>query len=133
MTRVGCSCWLFVCLCSQLRSSYGLISFEADVLTLLVVCPGKWVSCDREECVVDFTPTQWDHLLRIGATNKMWTQYLQALLSWLSHSGSEGARCSSVVECLLMMWWVVESIPCDGPIELFLIPGCAILSFGWCI
>ena len=29
-----------------------------------------------------------------------------------------GARCSSMVECLLMVRWVVGSILCNGPIEL---------------
>ena len=31
-----------------------------------------------------------------------------------------GARCSSLVECLFMVWWVVGSIPHGGPIDLFL-------------
>ena len=35
------------------------------------------------------------------------------------------ARCSSVVEHLLMKWWVVEWIPHVGPIELFLISSSA--------
>ena len=34
-------------------------------------------------------------------------------------------RCSSVLECLLMVRWVIRSIPHGGPIELFLV----LLSF----
>ena len=33
-----------------------------------------------------------------------------------------GARCSSIVGCPLMVWWVTGSIPHDGPVELFHIP-----------
>ena len=52
-----------------------------------------------------------------------------------------GTRCSFVVERLLMVRWVVGSIPRGGPIELFIVPAsgltksviCAILSMGWCI
>ena len=34
-------------------------------------------------------------------------------------------RSTSVVECLLMVRWIVRSIPHGGPIELFLIPASA--------
>ena len=33
--------------------------------------------------------------------------------------------CSSVVECALIMQWIVGSIPHGGPIELILIPASA--------
>ena len=39
------------------------------------------------------------------------------------------AHCLAVVENLLMVLWVVGSIPCAGPIEVVV---CAILSVGWC-
>ena len=35
---------------------------------------------------------------------------------------SVGSRCSYVVERVLMVRWVVESIPHSGPIELFFVP-----------
>ena len=45
-----------------------------------------------------------------------------------------GERCISVVMCLLIVLWVVGSIPHGGPIEQFFIPMvCVILSVGWCI
>ena len=34
----------------------------------------------------------------------------------------KGPRCSSVVECLFMVRWVIRSMPHNGPIELFLVP-----------
>ena len=36
-----------------------------------------------------------------------------------------GARCSNVVESLLMVQWVVGLIPSGVPIELFLVPASA--------
>ena len=33
-----------------------------------------------------------------------------------------GERCSSIVEHLLMVQWVIRSIPHEEPIELFLVP-----------
>ena len=38
---------------------------------------------------------------------------------------SSGAVCSSIVEHLLMVWWVIGSIPHGGLIELFLIQASA--------
>ena len=36
--------------------------------------------------------------------------------SWVHHGGSIGwgVRCSSMVDCLLMVWWVIGSIPHGG-------------------
>ena len=32
---------------------------------------------------------------------------------------ADGVRCNSMVECLLMVRWVIGSIPHSGPTELF--------------
>ena len=45
----------------------------------------------------------------------------------------KGARCSSVVEHLLMVQWFFGSIPYGGPIELFFIPAkCSTKGCGMC-
>ena len=36
-----------------------------------------------------------------------------------------GARCISVVDCSLMVQWVIGSIPHGGPIELYLVSAIA--------
>ena len=56
---------------------------------------------------------------------------------------TEGARCCSVVEYLILVRWIVGSIPHGGPLSYFssqsFLSGttnavvCAILYVGWCI
>ena len=81
---------------------------------------------------MDATMGQWCKGLTDG-----WSVYNQSLP--VSHWGTSilnisnvditinkmGAGHSSVVECLLKVWWVVWSIPPGGPIELLLIPASA--------
>ena len=52
----------------------------------------------------------------------------QEIAQWVKCKGvmelgsSEGARCSSIVEHLLVVWWLFGSISHGGPIEPFHIP-----------
>ena len=51
-----------------------------------------------------------------------------------------GVRCSTTVECPLMVRWAVRSIPHGGPIEILLVPASGpqlvyqrLWYVGWCI